>query len=183
MITLKNLLVVGASNRNLGKTEFICRLIERFQEFEIVAIKIKSIYPGDKKFHGKDLDPGRDYLLRKEDPEIGLDDSKRFISSGAREVFYIKSNYLNLGRALEEVRSEYHKSQLFIAESNSILGYCYPGGFIMINGPDQSKYKPSSLKFIQRADIIINSNGSKFDIDPEDINIRINDNNWILDKG
>ncbi len=180
MNQFNNLLAVGATNRNLGKTEFICRLLQRFIEHEIIAIKIKSIYPDDKKFHGKDLDPDTNYLIRKENPVFGLDDSKRFLSAGAKSVYYIKSKIEHLGVAIREVISEYSASQLFIAESNSVMQYFTPGGFLMIKGPNPDDYKPSSLKFMDQSDMIIYSNGKVFDIMPEKVNIRINNNTWEI---
>ncbi len=180
MIQFKNLLAIGATNRNLGKTEFICRILERFAKHEIIAIKIKSIYPDDKKFHGKDLDPDNDFLIRKENSVTGLEDSRRFIAAGAKSVYYIKSKIDYLNKAIIDVKSQYPDNQLFVAESNSVLQYFIPGGFLMIKGPNPVDYKPSSLKFMDQANITIKSNGKAFDIMPEKVHIRINNNTWEL---
>lgn len=180
MIDFNNLLVVGATNRNLGKTEFISQLLRRFRDKSIIAIKIKTLYPGDRIHHGSGTEFDGNYLIRKENDIDGLDDSKRFLAAGARTVYYIKSHIQYLDLALEEVRSEYPDYQLFIAESNSLLKYFRPGGFIMIRGTDPTTYKPSSLEYMHLADKTIYSDGSKFDIKPEEIDILVIDSGWVM---
>ena len=180
MIDFKNLLTVGATNRNLGKTEFICQLIKEFRHKSIIALKIKTFYPGDKQSHGKGSGFSGDYLIRKENDETGLDDSKRFLKAGASSVYYIKSRIQDLGKAINEVKSKFPDSQLFIAESNSLLKYYRPGIFIMIQGPDISNYKPSSLKFMDRANRIIKSDGRTFDASPGAIGLQIKNFTWLI---
>jgi hypothetical protein len=175
-----NILTVGATNRNLGKTEFICRLLERFHKKKIVAIKIKTLYTGDSHFHGKGTVLKGNYLIREENFEEGLDDSKRFITAGASKVFYIKSKIDFLEIAIEEILGKFPHDQLFISESNSLLKFHKPGVFIMITGPDQSIYKPSSLEYMEKADLIIKSDGRKFDTDPEEITLMTNKSSWEI---
>lgn len=180
MIDFKNILAVGATNRNLGKTEFICRLLKRFQDKSIIAIKIKTIYPGDENHHGKGSKFESDFLVRKESKEKGLDDSKRFLFAGAESVYYIKAHIQHLDTAINEVRSKFSDSQLFIAESNSLLKYFQPGGFIMIKGADPKIYKPSSIELMHMADKIVYSDGASFDFTPEEINIHVDKSGWKI---
>jgi len=180
MIDFKNLLAVGATNRNLGKTEFICQLIKEFSHESIIALKIKTFYPGDKQSHGKGSGFSGDYLVRKENDKTGLDDSKRFLKAGATSVYYIKSRIQDLEKAINEVKSKFPVSQLFIAESNSLLEYYQPGISIMIQGPDISNYKPSSLKFMDRSDRIIKSDGRDFDVSPIEIGLQIKNSTWFI---
>ena len=79
MNNFDNLLAVGATSRNLGKTEFICRLLERFHKHSIIAIKIKTQYEGDDMFHGKGGRLNEGYIIREENQSRGLDDSKRLL--------------------------------------------------------------------------------------------------------
>ena len=180
MIEFSNLLAVGATNRNLGKTEFICQLIKEFRHESIIALKIKTFYPGDEQSHGKGSGFSGDYLVRKENDKNGLDDSKRFLKAGASSVYYIKSRIQDLEKAINEVKSKFPDSQLFIAESNSLLKFYRPGIFIMIQGPNIADYKPSSLEFVDRVDRIIKSNGVDFDISPKDIGLQINNFTWLI---
>ena len=108
-----NILVIGATNRNLGKTEFISRLILRFSEEFITAVKIKTLYPGDKKFHGRDTEAETKFLVRKENSE-GLEDSRRFLAAGAEAVYYIKSPIEMLGTALQYLVDEQNLKGLII---------------------------------------------------------------------
>ena len=182
MNNFDNLLAIGATSRSLGKTEFICRLLERFHKQSIIAIKIKTQYEGDDRFHGKGGRLNEGYVLREENQSSGLDDSKRLLKSGAKKVFYIKSTIDALGEAVQELKNKYDDSQLFICESNSVLEYYNPGAFIMILGTDKTKYKYSALKFMDRSDIIIKSSGHRFEPDPGDISIRINNYKWTINQ-
>ena len=182
MNNFNNLLAVGATNRNLGKTEFICSLLNRFQKYNIIAIKIKTQYKGDERFHGKGERLTEGYIIREEEYTTGIEDSKRFLEAGAIKVYYIKSTIEGLREAVSELKTRYPSSQLFLCESNSLLEYFNPGGFILIEGPEKDKYKPSSLKFQSRANIRIKSDGKKFDIEPESLNKRIEKNKCNIEQ-
>ena len=172
------ILVVGGTGRNLGKTEFICRLLSRFLYSNITVIKIKTLYHGDENFHGKGYDMKGDYIIREEFDAGGLEDSRRFLAAGAKSVLYIRSRAEKLGKAVQEALSRISINQLIIFESNSIVNVLKPAVYIMLAGPDKDKYKPSSRKLIDQADIIIRSSGSGFETEPEDLKISIENNTW-----
>lgn len=177
--THKNIIVVGGTYRNLGKTEFICSLLKRFNEKDIVVMKIKTRYPGDGKFHGRGKRLESGYLIRREDSTEGMEDSKRLLDAGASSVLYIRSRAEKLGEAMEEALAA-TKKQLIICESNSVVDVLSPAAYIMIIGPDRERYKPSSTRLMDKADIIIKSSGMSFDINPEDLNISAEGGKWII---
>ena len=50
---LPQMLLIGGATRNVGKTSLSARIINKFAHEQVVAIKIKTIYPNDSFFHGK----------------------------------------------------------------------------------------------------------------------------------
>lgn len=180
MTVKPNILVVGGTNRNLGKTEFICGLLRRFSGREIIVIKIKTLYPDDLAHHGRGTSFIGNYVVREESCSGKLEDSKRFLAAGAYRVFYIKSHAAYLGKAFKEALAGSQKNQLFIVESNSIMEHIRPGAFILLSGPDNTVYKPSSLKYFDKADIVIKSTGNSFETGPEDINLSAGRNEWSI---
>jgi hypothetical protein len=173
-----NILVVGGTGRNLGKTEFICRLVHRFSKTNITVIKIKTLYQGDERFHGKGYDMEDDYIIRKETGGGGLEDSKRFLEAGAKSVLYIRSRADKLGEAVKKALSAISRNEMIIIESNSVVNVLDPAAYVILADPDKEKHKPGSRKLIDRADIIIKSSGKSFETNPEEIDISIENDVW-----
>lgn len=83
MLLNKQILLVGGATRNVGKTTFICRIIEKFsREVPIVALKIKTLRKDDAYFHGKDRNPLKEneFFRITEETVSGNEDTQKMFS-------------------------------------------------------------------------------------------------------
>lgn len=53
MLKNKRLLVVGGTGRDVGKTEFVCKLMGKISEYRpVYALKVSAIFPDEELYHG-----------------------------------------------------------------------------------------------------------------------------------
>ncbi len=176
----ENILVIGASSRNLGKTTLICSLLRRFAEFPLTALKIKTMQEGDETFHGKGSTLEGPYLIREETSLNGTEDSVRLLNAGATQVLYLKTRRDSLRESFQTTLEMIPQGNLVIVESNSLVEIIRPAIYILIKGYDPKLYKPSSLRTEKHADIILKSDGKRFSIDPEHLPVRTSGNRWEI---
>ncbi len=171
MINSPTALVVGATSRNCGKTTFICALTERFRSFLPVAVKVKTIYPGDEHWHGKGRPLEQGFIIREEKLLDGMDDSIRMLRSGANQVFYIKSFHAELTSAIQQFFRLIPNDVPVIFESNSVMEIINPAAFLMIEEHDRANFKPSAQRLIHKANLVIKTNGESHMPSPSELDI------------
>lgn len=184
MIEEKSLLIVGGTKRNIGKTTLIERIINKFSsEYNIVAFKIKTIYPNDSFFHGKDSNPLREnenYRITEEIKRIGIEDTNRMLNAGAKRVFKIKTKAGFITDAYNELKEITNKKTLLICESNTLRKEIIPSLFLFVKEDYSDEMKPSASEVIKLADKIILTNGKVHKFDLQEIIIR--KNKWKIKK-
>lgn len=178
MILLPTTLVVGASSRNCGKTTFICELLDRFAAYKPIAVKIKTVYPGDDRWHGKGGKLTSPFIIREETVTTGMEDSVRFLQAGAEKVYYIKSHANSLTEAIQLFLKMIPKSRPLIFESNSVRDCIEPSVFLMIIG---STIKPSAKRLKSLVDRTIDTDGAKHNPAPSALNLSWTGEGWRLD--
>ncbi len=98
MIRCPNMLMVGAAGRNLGKTTFICRVIERLSKSQpVVAIKVTAFDDVDGTIIAetqkcqtyKTLD-GR-FMVTREAEGSDEKDTHRMFHGGAEKVYWLRT--------------------------------------------------------------------------------------------
>lgn len=159
MVSNPFLLVVGGTGRNVGKTEFVCRLIDTFSQCSVIGLKISAVYPDEMQYHGSKQDNVAEQMkLFEETNRDGSKDTSRMLRAGAKRVFFINCD----GSAVEQ---EYHRfvqmcpeNSLIICESNSLASYVTPGLFCVVRSIEGS-VKPRSEQMLAIADLIVHSDG------------------------
>lgn len=180
MLFLPQAIAIGATNRNCGKTTYICGLLSRFKEHKPIAIKIKTVYPDDSKWHGTGTPLVGDFELREENAETGKKDSVRMLQAGAAKVFYLKTKNSFLEVSITEMLKDIPKDQPIIIESNSLLEIFKPALFLMIKSDDKSKFKPSALKFMDQADLVLDTDGESYSLPPSELPLSWSLNKWLM---
>jgi len=178
------MLLIGAVGRNSGETEFARRVLRQFADREIIGIKVTAIRRSDGSCpRGGDgcgvcssLE-GRYDITEETDPGSHKDTS-RLLAGGARRVFWLRVMKANLEEGVNALFDVTGRDAVSICESNSLRNAVRPGLFLMIMEKGSKERKASALAVMDRADRIVYSDGTDFDIDFQDV--RLVDGRWIL---
>lgn len=155
----KNLLLIGGSGRNVGKTTLALEIIKIFsKQAEIIGLKVSTHHKGDELKHGTHtIIPADNYVINIEKNDIPRKDTARMLQSGVSDAYYIESAGEKVKIAFEEFYNKYNPlSNPVICESRSLRKYIKPGIYILLLGPNGDKLITDEEKSL--ADIIYSVN-------------------------
>jgi molybdopterin-guanine dinucleotide biosynthesis protein len=152
------LVVVGGHSRNIGKTSVVAGLIRKLRARHWTAMKI-TLYGNGVCAHdggtcGCEPASGEAFELTEE-YQPNDTDTGRYLAAGAERSFWLRAPAGELARAAGTVRKMIAASGNVIVESNSILELVQPDVFLMLLDFSCEDFKPSSLRFMDRADAFI----------------------------
>jgi hypothetical protein len=154
------LVVVGGHSRNIGKTSVVAGLIRRLRERHWVALKITQYGNSVCEHHaggnscGCEPESGEPFALSEEYEANGTD-TGRFLAAGAERSFWLRAPSGDLPRAAETVHKILRQGENVIVESNSVVELVQPDVFLMLLDFSCEDFKPSSLRFMDRADAFL----------------------------
>lgn len=152
------LVVVGGHSRNIGKTSVVAGLIRKLRALEWVAVKITLYGNGvcvrDGAACGCEPESGEPYALTEEYQPTKTD-TGRFLAAGAERSFWLRAPAGELARAAGAIHKIIAHSENVIVESNSIVELVRPDVFLMVLDFSCEDFKPSSLRFLNRADAFL----------------------------
>lgn len=173
------LLEIGATGRNSGKTFFAKEVIHRVKsDHKIVALKIVTIKQRGVCQQGENgcgmctsIDNG--FELIEETNHLGMKDTMQMLQAGCKRVFMLKAFENSLIDGFEAFLKKVGNDVLVICESNSLRNYLKPGLFVMIH--NQVNIKPSAQKVLEYADFII----KKEHVSDSEITVKFDGKHWI----
>ena len=154
------LVVVGGHSRNIGKTSLVAGIIRRLRDRRWVAVKITQYGNGVCEHHegdakcGCEPESGEPFAL-SEEYEANQTDTGRFVAAGAERSFWLRAPAGELPRAADTVRKILRQGENVIVESNSVVELVQPDLFLMLLDFSCEDFKPSSLRFLDRADAFV----------------------------
>jgi hypothetical protein len=154
------LVVVGGHSRNIGKTSVVAGLIRRMRDRKWTALKITQYGNSVCSRHGEGstcgCEPGNgEEFALTEEYEANDTDSGRFLDAGAERSFWLRAPSGELPRAANLVRKILGQGDNVIVESNSVVELVQPDVFLMLMDFSCEDFKPSSLRFLDRADAFV----------------------------
>jgi hypothetical protein len=152
------LVVVGGHSRNIGKTSVVCGIVDGLRDWNWTAIKITQYGHSVCTHLGEPCecaDPRHPVALGEEHGAAAATDSGRFLASGAARSWWLRTASGQLGEALPRLRRLIGESAHTIVESNSVLQFLRPDLCLMVVDGSVSDFKPTSLRFLDRADALI----------------------------
>ena len=172
MIDIPGMIMVGAGDRNAGKTEFVCSLIRKFgPEHKITGIKVTTINESTSgcprggqgcgvcaRFEGE-------FCITEETNDVSNKDTCRMLAAGAERVFWLRVLKTHLKKGMTALLEVIGNDQIIVCESNSLRKIVKPGLFFMVRNDKATKCKPSAEEVIVYADDIVLSDGNQFDVD------------------
>lgn len=172
------MLLIGAEDRNAGKTEFACAAISRFSgTLPVVGLKVTTIRGGASPCPrggagcgACDLD--QPYCITEEKERGTGKDTSRMLESGAAKVLWARCREDSLGACFAALRERIDPGAIVVAESNSLAGVVDPGLFLMLRRRAASRPKPSARAVLRYADRVVLSDGVAFSPGPADLAVR-----------
>jgi hypothetical protein len=162
MVNAKQMILIGSSGQNAGKTTLAKALIHTWKgRFPLVALKITSVAqhgalcPRGGQGCGACVNIKEDFVLEEEQGESPNKDTAQLRAAGADQVFWLRSLYGSLGEAYEHFCEKVPPHALIICESNSLREVVSPGCFIMLINHKNPAMKPTAARVLERADLIV----------------------------
>ncbi len=181
MIRCPNMLMVGAAGRNLGKTTFICRAIERLSKTQsVVAIKVTAFDDVDgeidvaaQKCQTYKTLEGR-FMITQEAEGSDAKDTHRMFHAGANSVYWLRTLKSALREGMDALLNQMRadgialETDCIICESNSARKAVEPGLFLIVRQAGDD-FKPSCTEVYDEADRIVLFHGDGWDVEPDTI--------------
>jgi molybdenum cofactor guanylyltransferase len=185
MTAMPGMLMIGAAGRNAGKTEFACRLIQKFcSAHAITGLKVTTIRerggacPRGGQGCGVCSSLQGNYCLTQELGENPEKDTARLLAAGAERVYWLRVMKEHLAEGLAAVRERIGPDRITICESNSLRLVAQPDLFFIVREAASPDYKESAAAVRDHADREVLSDGQSFDLDLGDI--KLNAGRWAL---
>jgi molybdopterin-guanine dinucleotide biosynthesis protein A len=179
MLHKSNFIIIGATGRNTGKTEFACRLIEKYsKENLVIGLKVTAINrtegvcPRGHKSCGVCDSLNEEFNITEEYDNLKVKDTSRMLRAGAQKVFWLKIDTSNLENGFNEILKMIPENAIVVCESNSIRKVVEPGLFLVIRNKNENNIKKSCAAVINYADKIITFNNKSWDFNPDRIIVK-----------
>ena len=183
MINIPEMLLIGATDRNVGKTAFACEMIKKISVSRtVIALKITVIKekngmcPRGGKGCGVCSSLSGNYMITEELNTGSEKDTSKMLAVGSKKVFWLRvmEQHMEEGvRALlDSIEVHVGLDSAIICESNSIRKAIDPGLFLVLKKDNESYIKPSCNEVIKFADKVISfdPNVFKFSVDLNSFN-------------
>jgi len=155
------LVVVGGHSRNIGKTAVVSGLIRKLRTRRWTAVKVTQYGHGICSSQGKacgceaqEGEAEHPFALSEEYEPNGTD-SGRFLAAGAHRSFWLRTPMGQLACAGGTIEKILAQNANVIMESNSVLELVRPDVFLMLLDFGCEDFKPSSARYLDRADAFV----------------------------
>jgi molybdenum cofactor guanylyltransferase len=185
MIRLENMLMIGSSGSNAGKTELACALLHRFGDNQrVAAVKVTAVdardgsCPRGGRGCGVCSSLKAEYELTEEGERRSGKDTGRLLAAGAHRVYWLRVLRTHLYQGLTALLETVGQDMVLLCESNSLRQVVEPGLFLIVDRVGRTDWKPSAQLVRQHADRIVLSDGRRFDLDLG--RIQLAGTRWLL---
>lgn len=185
MLIRPSFIILGSTGRNTGKTEFACRLIQKYSgEHTIYGVKVVTIDPEEGncprggKGCGVCTSLRGDYEIVEEKKLDPAKDTSRMLIAGAFRSYFLKVSVHALEKGLKALLDIIPGDALTVCESNSIRKVIEPGLFIVIKNRVEKRVKESCAEVIHYADKVVDFHEMSWDFNPS--RVLIENNKWII---
>lgn len=184
MLDVPNMLLIGAAERNAGKTTFAVELIRRFIHLDILAAKAtvvketSEMCPRGGEGCGVCSSLSQPFIISEEQETTANKDTSRLLAAGARRVFWLRVLREHLAEGAKALADSVGTHAPCICESNSLRLAVNPGMFFMVTRSGSSFYKSSALLVLPYVNETIDYDGNNFSFDFD--RIAFCDGRWVM---
>ena len=158
---MSNMLLVGSTARNNGKTTFCFAFVKKWKDAcDITGLKVTTVREGKGVCHHGNDGCGAcssfsgGYDISEETLDSGEKDTNMLLAAGAKRVFWIRTTAECAGEALGAVMPELPSNGLIVCESNVLAGLVKPGVIVLMHRAGIEDVKPSAGLLIEKADFV-----------------------------
>lgn len=157
LLHVPRLILIGACNRNAGKTQVACEIIRAFRgQYPVYGLKVICAHGtgchrgvsgcGMCRFDGA-------YELVRETNAEGRKDTAQMLRAGAQGVWLLKSRRESLVESFSHFLEQVPEDALIVGESNSLRRHVMPGAFLFAGDAESCRdKKPSAAEALPFAD-------------------------------
>jgi len=182
MQRLNNMLMIGSTGPNTGKTKLACRLIKKFcPEKDIIGIKVTTIKEKDGQCPRGGQGCGvcssleGDCLITEETNPGSKKDTGKLLKAGAKKVFWLRVLKDHLKEGIKAVLDKTGTGSALICESNSLRTVAEPGIFLMVTNNRQQSWKKTAAAVKDHIDQTVTAD---FNINC----IKLFENKWFIER-
>jgi len=160
-LRIDNMILIGATGRNSGKTTLALKIIDKFKsKIPIIAIKLITVQNKSdtcaRGGHGCGICHGLHGCFDiKEEVGTGTKDTMLLKKAGAQKVYLVRALKEHTLEALSEVLKQIPANALILCESNSARLVLEPACFVMIKGGTSESIKPTAKAVIEYTDVLL----------------------------
>ena len=158
---IPNMLLVGSTARNTGKTTFCVAFLNKWQDkFDIIGLKVTAIRKGKSACPHGNHECGvcaslvGNYEITEETNKSGEKDTQKLLAAGAKKVFWIRALTEYVQEALDVFMAQIAPGHMIVCESNALTAFITPGASVLMHRNDAMQIKPSAKLFMQNADFV-----------------------------
>lgn len=185
MIVKPNILIIGSTGRNIGKTVFACKIIENHStQKEIIGLKVVPVDKNEANCH-RGLDTcglcdslTGDYKIIEEKTIDSTKDTSRMLRAGAKKVYLLLVDKNKLEKGAQAILNKIPDKAFIVVESNIIRNVIEPGLFIVIKETTNNSIKPRCTEVIEFADKTIEFKNMNWNFNPD--KVLIQNESWII---
>jgi hypothetical protein len=152
------IVVIGGHSRSVGKTSVVAGLIAALPELRWTALKITQYGHGICSANGELCDcatSDHSWAISEEKNRDGDSDTSRFLTAGAAQVWWVRTEQGRLAEAMPAVRAKLSGAENVIFESNSVLKFVRPELYLTVLDPGNPDFKSSAREFLDLTSAVI----------------------------
>ena len=174
LINERRFIMIGATSRNIGKTEFACQLIRQAAPMHrVVGVKITTVADRDGRCPrggqgcGVCSSLSGAYSITEETSALPEKDTARLLQAGATTVFWLRVLKDHLAEGIAALLDELPSGVPVVCESNSARLVLRPGVFVVVRSGLDDTVKPSCQAVMAQADVVVTYDGTGWDRSPD----------------
>ncbi|MCP4547274.1 MAG: molybdenum cofactor guanylyltransferase [bacterium] len=157
MLSIPNLILIGSTDRNLGKTRLSVDLISALSaRTPVYGVKVTVIRSGGGPCPRGGEGCGvcssleSEWLITEELDPTGAKDTCRLLAAGADSVLWLRVAENHVVEGMNALLEQLDEEAVIVAESNSLRRAVEPGMFVMVVGDGEPK--PTAAAVLDLAD-------------------------------
>ncbi|NQV33084.1 MAG: hypothetical protein HQ515_10335 [Phycisphaeraceae bacterium] len=187
MIEQNRFIMIGATSRNVGKTEFACQLIQQVAQTQaVLGVKVTTVAERDGQCPrggqgcGVCSSLADAYCITEETSPPPEKDTARLLQAGAESVFWLRVLKDHLAEGMEALLEQMPAHLPVVCESNSARLVLAPSVFVVVRPRQDDVVKPSCEAVMDQADVVVTYDGMGWDTQPN--RCVWTENQWLFKK-